>query len=209
MSALYPTDSQIELVNNGAETTLYIDGRQAMQAWEQELMWRSADILCSWGSEFLEVGLGLGISALRIASHSNTRRHRVVEKYQRVIDLFQQNHPSPPPTLEIVNADIFEFAYKLETESVDGIFFDPFFSTEIPYDAQELWRGVLPRLVRALRIGGAFVPYFATKPELRWPYYLFFDRVIVERHPYDAYPATEYTPQTSGDAFIQCFVRTR
>lgn len=81
---------------------------------------------------------------------------------------------------------------------MDGILFDPFFSTEVPYNAQELWRSVLPGLIHALRIGGAFMPYFAAKPELRWPYYLYFNRVIVERHPYAAYSETEYTPEKSG-----------
>jgi predicted methyltransferase len=208
MSAPYPENANIDLVTEHGEVTLYIDGGQAMQEWERDLMWRSADMLCAFGSEFLEVGLGLGISALRIAGHSNTRRHTVVEKYRAVIDLFHQNHPSIPETLQFVNMDIFEFVYTLEPESLDGIFFDPFFSRETPYDAQELWRGVLPRLARALRMGGAFVPYFATKPELRWPYYCYFDRAIVERHPYAAYPGTEYTPSQSGDAFIQCFVKT-
>jgi hypothetical protein len=103
-------NARVELVTDDGEVTLYIDGRQAMQAWERDLMWRSADMLCSWGSEFLEVGLGLGISALRIAGHPNTRRHRVVGKYPRVIDLFRKNNTSPPLSLEIVNADICELA---------------------------------------------------------------------------------------------------
>jgi predicted methyltransferase len=208
MSAPYPSEGQVELVTEGSEVSLYLDGRQAMQAWERELMCRSADLLCSHGSEFLEVGLGLGISALHIAGHPGTRRHRVVEKYQRVIDLFRENNPSAPATLDVVNADIFEFAYELEPESLDGVFFDPFFSTGIAYDADELWNQVLPRLVDAIRPGGAFVPYFATKPELRSPYYLYFDRVVVERVRYTAYPGTEYTPEVSGNAFIQCFVKT-
>ena len=79
---------EIELVEVNGESTLFIEGGQAMQAWEADLMRESADILCTFGSEFLEVGLGLGISALHIAGHANTRRHIVVEKYPRVIDLF-------------------------------------------------------------------------------------------------------------------------
>ena len=46
MSSQYPEDAKIELVEKEGEVTLYIDGGQAMQAWERELMWRSADILC-------------------------------------------------------------------------------------------------------------------------------------------------------------------
>ena len=131
MSSQYPEDAKIELVEKEGEVTLYIDGGQAMQAWERELMWRSADILCAWGSEYLEVGLGLGLSALRIAAHDHTRRHTVVEKYQQVIDLFYQRYPEPPANLQIVKADIFDFALTLEPESLDGIFFDPYLSKDV------------------------------------------------------------------------------
>jgi predicted methyltransferase len=209
MSVPYSEDAQVKLIESADQVTLYIDGGQAMQGWEQLLMWRSADLLCQCGSEFLEVGLGLGLSALRIAEHPNTQRHMVVEKYQEVIDLFYARHPRPPSTLEVVKADIFEYAFRLEPESLDGIFFDPYLSSKVSYDPRELWHEVMPRLVRSLRVGGAFVPYFATKPELRSPYYQFFDRVIVERHPYVAYSGTEYTPDNSGEAFIQCFIKMR
>ena len=59
---------EIKLIEgDGDEVTLLIEDGQAMQGWEKALMWESAEILCTYGSEFLEVGLGLGISALRIA----------------------------------------------------------------------------------------------------------------------------------------------
>jgi predicted O-methyltransferase YrrM len=57
------------LADHNGEVTLYIDGNQAMQAWEHDLMVELADLLYQYGCEFLEVGLGLGISALRIAQH--------------------------------------------------------------------------------------------------------------------------------------------
>lgn len=63
-----PGNPEIVLADHNGEITLYIDGNQAMQAWEHDLMVESADLLCQYGCEFLEVGLGLGISALRIAS---------------------------------------------------------------------------------------------------------------------------------------------
>jgi len=209
MNAQYSEEAKIELVVDDGEVTLYVDGRQAMQEWERELMWHSADLMCAWGAEYLEVGLGLGLSALRIAGHTTTVRHTVVEKYQRVIDLFRDRHPAPPANLQIVKADIFDFARNLAPDSLDGVFFDPYLSKSVPYNMEQLWSDVLPALVRALRVGGALVPCFTTKPELRWPYYYYFDRVIVERHAYAAYRATEYTPRVSGDAFIQCFVKTR
>src|SRR5262245_57805147 len=117
---------EIQLVEQGSEVTLLLDGRQAMQAWERDLMFASADLLCEHGSNFLEVGLGLGLSALRIAGNPRVRHHRVVEKYRRVIDLFSDRHPNLPPTLEIVEADFFDYLHGIEPASLDGIFFDPF-----------------------------------------------------------------------------------
>ena len=95
IAAGQPENPRIELVGTNGEVSLLIDGEQAMQAWERELMNESADILCTNGSEFLEVGLGLGISALRIAHNPRTRRHVVIEKYPAVIDLFHARHPAP------------------------------------------------------------------------------------------------------------------
>ena len=89
---------EIKLVESNEEVTLYIDDGQAMQGWESALMWESADILCGYGSEFLEVGLGLGISALRIAANPATRHHTVIEKFPRVIELFRERNPSPTNT---------------------------------------------------------------------------------------------------------------
>ena len=95
---------QIRLIEgNGNEVTLFIDDGQAMQGWETALMWESADILCKYGSQFLEVGLGLGISALRIAGNPATRHHTVIEKFSQVIELFRERNSSPPPALEIVH----------------------------------------------------------------------------------------------------------
>jgi spermidine synthase len=203
-----PNNPKIELVEeNSGETTLYIDGRQAMQAWEVELMQESADMLCTYGSEFLEVGLGLGISALHIARHPNTRKHVVVEKYQRVIDLFYERHPAPPPTLEVRHADFVNLVPRLKPASLDGIFFDPYLPTAMRED-MAFWDKVVPLMIRTLRPGGVFLPCFTTRPVLNFIDY--FDRAIVERRSFTAYPTTEYTCYgTSGDALIQCYVKTR
>jgi predicted methyltransferase len=161
--------------------------------------------VCAWGSEYLEVGLGLGLSALRIAGHA----HTVVEKYQRVIDLFHERHPTPPSSLQIVKVDIFDFAQTLAPESLDGIFFDPYLSKDVRMTCSNYGTRFCPRFVRALRVGGAFVPYFQPQARAALAYNYYFDRIIVERHSYAAYRGTECTPGGSGDAFIQCFVKTR
>jgi spermidine synthase len=196
-------DIQLVETENG-EVTLFIDGGQAMQAWERDLMRESAEILCRHGSEFLEVGLGLGISALVIAGHPNTRRHTVIEKYPQVIELFRERHPAPPSTLEIVCADFFEHIRTLPPASFDGIFCDPALPDSI-WEDQALWNEVVPLLVRLLRPEGVFIPAFSTRPMLRKQYAHFFDQVVVRRRPFQAYASTWYTSALQGDAFIQCF----
>lgn len=198
---------EIKLVESNEEVTLYIDDGQAMQGWESALMWESADILCGYGSEFLEVGLGLGISALRIAANPATRHHTVIEKFPRVIELFRERNPSPPQTLEIVHADFFEYIQRMEPESLDGIFFDPYLVPVSLWDDEALWMDVMPAVTRSLRRGGVFIPCFSTRPVLRWQFVHHFDRVVVERRSYASYETTDYVKRDTGDAYIQCFVR--
>lgn len=200
---------EIKLVESNEEVTLYIDDGQAMQGWERALMWESADILCGYGSEFLEVGLGLGISALRIAANPATRHQTVIEKFPRVIELFRERNPSPPSALEIVHADFFEYIQRMEPESLDGIFFDPYLVPVSLWDDEALWMEVMPAVTRALRRGGVFIPCFSTRPVLRWQFVHHFDRIVVERRSYASYETTDYVNKDTGDAYIQCFIRTR
>lgn len=128
-----------------------------MQAWERDLMWASADLLCQHGREFYEVGLGLGISALRIANNPTTRQHTVLELFPKVEELFRRKNPELPTTLRIEHGDFFEKVFELETESIDGMFFDPALDMEVWKD-EELWPGVVPEIVRALRPGECSFP---------------------------------------------------
>jgi len=201
-------EPDIRVVSTKGEVTLYIGEGQAMQGWEHELMCESADLLCQYGSDFLEVGLGLGISALRIARNPNTRSHTVIEKYQKVIDLFRQQHPERPPTLELVCADFFDYVHSIKPSSYDGIFFDPALPMRV-WNDEQLWEKVVPLIVRALKPQGVFIPFFSTRPEIRKQYRRHFRRVIVERRLFETYKGTVYTYGKSGDAYIQCFVRTR
>lgn len=207
MTDRQPSDPEIRLLDEHGEVTLAINDGQAMQAWERELMNESADILCRGGSEFIEVGLGLGISALRIANHPNTVRHLVIEKYQEVIDIFTRQNPDPPPTLHIIRADFFTYIHQLPTESCDGIFFDPALPDSMWYD-EALWQEVVPSMRRMLRRGGMLIPFFTTQPYLRYQYAPHFSRVLVERRRFKAYDSTRYTARNSGDAYIQCYIKT-
>lgn len=199
-------DPRVRIHDVCDETTLYIAGSQAMQGWERGLMEESARVLCSFGSNFLEVGLGLGFSALSISSNAGTRKHVVIEKHQDVIDLFHASHPRVPKTLQIVHADFFDVVFELPPGELDGILFDPALPMEMWRD-DDLWQEVMPLVVRALRSGGAFVPFFSTLPALREQYWPHFDTVIVRRRNFTAYRGTTYTHGRTGYAFIQCFVK--
>jgi predicted methyltransferase len=203
-----PENPDIQLIDQNGEVTLYIAGAQAMQAWEQELMHRSADLLCGYGDTFLEVGLGLGLSALRIAGKKTTKSHSVVEKYQPVIDLFLAHQTAPlPRALDIVHADIFEYVKIAAPNSFDGILFDPEFAPGM-LDDRELMGHFIPLLLRTLRPEGVFIPFFSVKPELIDRYIGFFNKIEVTKVPFETYVDTNYTGNIKrGDAFIQCFIK--
>jgi predicted methyltransferase len=205
--ALQQADPDIFFTNTAmGQHTLYIDGAQAMQEWERPLMVRSAELACRQGSEFLECGLGLGLSAMAAATQPNTRRHVVVERYQPVVDEFLRAHPVLPETLEIVQDDFFDYIDGLAAESVDGIIFDPWLPKPIR-DDEAWWTGVIEQLIRIMRPGAAFVPFFSTTNEL-WPRFApRFGSIIVEPHHFSAYQTTSYTEGTSGTAYIQCFIK--
>jgi spermidine synthase len=197
----------IRLVETASgEVTLSINDGQSMQGWESELMEASADLLCQFGSNFLEAGLGLGLSALRIARHPHTQRHIVVELYDEVIRLFKDRCTGSPPQLQIVQGDFFEYIRNLKPSSLDGLFFDPALPEPTWSDAC-FWDEVVPLMVRTLRPGGALIPFFSTVPVLRWQYLPHFERVIVLPRTFTTYADTRYTSATSGRAYIQCFVK--
>jgi spermidine synthase len=202
-----PENPDIRLVKTpGGEVTLSINAGQSMQGWERALMEESADLLCQFGSEFLEAGLGLGLSALRIAHHPNTRRHVVVEIYDEVIRLFRDRCSAWPSPLEVVRGDFFDYIRTLQPGCLDGLFFDPALP-EATWSDAPFWDEMVPLMARALRPGGALVPFFSTVPVLRWQYVPFFERGIVLPRAFTAYADTGYTSATSGRAFIQCFVK--
>lgn len=202
-----PENADVKLVETpDGEVTLSINDGQSMQGWEAELMQASADLLCGFGSHFAEAGLGLGLSALRITGHRNTRRHVVVEVYDEVIRLFRDRHPTLPESLQIQRGDFFDHIRGLEPGSLDGLFFDPALPESTWSDAP-FWDEIVPVMARALRPGGALIPFFSTVPVLRWQYVPYFERVIVLPRTFTAYPDTGYTSATSGRAYIQCFVK--
>ncbi|MFG2134817.1 class I SAM-dependent methyltransferase [Streptomyces sp. NPDC048751] len=192
--------------SESGEKTLYIDGSQAMQQWEAPLMRRSAEILCRGGGEFLECGLGFGLSAVAIAEQPNVKKHTVVEVYDEVIQDFKKSAPDLPDNLDIVRADFFEYIEKIPSGSIDGIMLDPWLPKDMRDDAD--WWDTLMReqITRVLAPGGRFMSFFVTEPKIepRWEPY--FDEVLIERHAYDSYATTSYLEgKPVGMAYLQCF----
>ncbi|MBA2717458.1 MAG: class I SAM-dependent methyltransferase [Propionibacteriales bacterium] len=191
--------------HDGSET-LFIDGEQAMQAWEAALMRRSAAMLCACGQDFVEAGLGFGFSALEIARADSTRTHRVIEPYREVINAFHAAHPVPPDNLEIVHADFFNYLAKLEPDAIDGIFFDPALPPSM-WDDEPFWMEMIPHFARVVRPGGGVMPFFTSSPKLRARFARAFDRIVIERHAFTAYDHTNYTDVIEGDAYVQLYTK--
>lgn len=189
------------------ETTLYIGEEQAMQGWERDLMEFSADLLATFGGNFAEAGLGLGYSALRVCSHPHVKRHTVVEVFPDVIKWFSDRQPRVPDQLDIVCDDFFLWIRRLKPGSLDGIFFDPALPKSV-WDNEAFWADNMPWMVRAIRPGGAFVPFFSTKPEIKSQFIPFFKEVRCYPHPFEAYRTTNYVYAHQGLALVQCFLNT-
>jgi spermidine synthase len=188
------------------ERTLYINGGQAMQAWERELMEFSADLLGSYGNTFAEAGLGFGLSALRMSTNLQVTSHTVVELHDDVIQMFRTRCPNPPRALRIVLGDFFDWIRAVEPESLDGIFFDPALPRS-RWDDAKFWDERVPWMRRAIRRGGALVPFFSTRPVLRKQFLRHFEEVRCFPRPFTAYRNTVYTYTRQGTAIVQCFVK--
>ena len=207
MSSQYPEDAKIELVEKEGEVTLYIDGGQAMQAWNASSCGVRQTSCVPGALSIWRLDLAWGFRRCESQATITPPTHRrgeISTSHRPLLPAISE----PPANLQIVKADIFDFALTLEPESLDGIFFDPYLSKDVPCDMQQLWGDVLPALVRSLRIGGAFVPYFSPKPELRYH-----TIIISTESSWNDTPtqptAEQSTPGEAGDAFIQCFVKTQ
>ena len=58
-------------------------------------MEESADLLCDFGSQFLEAAWAWVFPPLRIAQHPNTKRHRVIEICDDAIRLIREGPEAP------------------------------------------------------------------------------------------------------------------
>ena len=77
------TNSKIYYIEKNGEE------RQVMMDWEDSLMKKHADYVCSNGGDILEIGFGMGISANYI-QQNNPASHTIVENHPQIIEKAKQ-----------------------------------------------------------------------------------------------------------------------
>jgi predicted methyltransferase len=205
-----PKEPEISLARTETgEMTLLIDGHQAMQAWEEPLMKRSAELLCEGISgTFLECGLGFAISAVEIAKQPTVEKHIVIERYSEVIEQVKAGELALPEKLEIIHDDFFDYIDTIDSGSIAGIMLDPWVPKSIRDDA-DWWDDLMRNGIRrVLTPGGRFVSFFSIEPTIEPRFEPYFSKVVIERHTYSAYQTTSYmNGSVLGNAYLQCFVK--
>lgn len=140
--------------------TLRIMDHPVMEDWETPYMAKLAEIATSNGGVILELGLGMGISALDIQSNPNVVTHYIVEANLGVVEkgLKDFHDPIAKGRMHILSGfweDVVE--QQLAPESFDGILFDTY-----PLKEQEIHGNhfsFLPVAFKLLRPGGILTYY--------------------------------------------------
>ncbi len=95
---------------------------EVMMSWEDSLMKRHAEVVCSNGGDILEIGFGMGISANYIQG-LNPTSHTIVENHPQIIEKLEE-WASDKPNVKIVNGSWYN--KQDEFGIYDGIFYDAF-----------------------------------------------------------------------------------
>ena len=146
------------------EAELIIQGQQVMQAWEEPLMRRLAQIATSSHGDVLEVGFGMGISATMILEEG-VRSYTVIECNEQVIERFNEWKKAYPDTEVRVVQGMWQDV-ESELGEYDGILFDTYPLSQEEYLRNEVGGTAythagefFPMASRHLRDGGIFT-YF-------------------------------------------------
>ena len=95
---------------------------EVMMDWEDNVMKKSADYVCSNGGDILEIGFGMGIAANYIQANSITS-HTIVENHPQIIEKAKV-WADGKSNVTIVEGDW--YAVKDSLSTYDGIFYDTF-----------------------------------------------------------------------------------
>jgi guanidinoacetate N-methyltransferase len=139
-----------------SEHDLIILGEPVMEDWEAPYMKDLARICSSKGGTVLELGYGMGISAMYIQQHK-IKKHIIVEANKMVADAARKFAKKAKHKVIVIN-DLWENAIKkIPNNSLDGILFDTY-----PLEERELYQNhfnFFPLAYKKLRKGGVFTYY--------------------------------------------------
>ena len=96
------------------------NGNIIMMSWEDPVMKKHAEIICSNGGDILEIGFGMGISAAHI-QNQDIKSHTIIEIHPEVARRARE-WAKDKPTVIIIEADWYDVIDDLKT--YDGIFYD-------------------------------------------------------------------------------------
>lgn len=104
---------------------LIIQGHPVMESWESSYMEELASIASRNGGRVLELGFGMGISALFIQSH-DIETHVIVEANTDVFSALMQFAKESVHPIEAIHGFWQDATHALQDESIDGILFDTY-----------------------------------------------------------------------------------
>jgi protein arginine N-methyltransferase 2 len=110
------------------------DVEHVMMDWEDELMLRSAEWVCSGGGHILEIGFGMGISANHIQSY-NIDSHTIVECHPDIIPKALE-WANGRNNVTIVQGEWYKMRHVLG--KYDGVFYDAYGDEDLDRFSEEL-----------------------------------------------------------------------
>jgi len=136
--------------------TLKIEGHPVMEDWEDAYMKELSKVVCSNGGDILELGFGMGISAMYIQNHK-VSSHTIIEAnedvYKKLIYFSFGTSEKIRPIFGFWQ-DVVKF---IPDESFDGILFDTY-----PISKSEIHKNHFPFFKEAFRLlkdGGVLTYY--------------------------------------------------
>ena len=96
------------------------NGNIIMMSWEDPVMKKHAEIICSNGGDILEIGFGMGYSSGHI-QNQDIKSHTIIEIHPEVARRARE-WAKDKPTVIIIEADWYDVIDDLKT--YDGIFYD-------------------------------------------------------------------------------------
>ncbi len=125
----YSDESHVSWVNTKpifTEKTLLIKSYQVMQRWEDNYMKSLAAIATSRSGNVLEVGFGMGISALYIQKSSKIHSHTIIECHPAIIAVAKKRFKKELGSgrMKLLEGFWENITPKLKDKIFDGILFD-------------------------------------------------------------------------------------